>query len=152
MRRAILRICLVAAVGLLGGCRRIRPPAGQPAVQRVLQTTGYCPCGRCCSWRRNWLGVPVHSAGANKGKRKYVGITASGSRARAGTLAADTRLYPFGTVMYVEGYGYGRVEDRGGSVKGQHIDLFFPSHRQALQWGRKNVRVQIWYPRGYTPR
>lgn len=54
--------------------------------------------------------------------------------------------------MYVEGYGYGRVEDRGGSVKGQHIDLFFPSHRQALQWGRKNVRVQIWYPRGYTPR
>jgi len=116
----------------------------------VVVATGYCPCGKCCGWHRNWLGIPVYSAGLSKGKRKHVGITASGSKAQTGTIAADTRIYPFGTVMYVEGYGYGRVEDRGGDIKGQHIDLYFPSHRQALQWGRRNARVAVWFPPGHS--
>jgi 3D (Asp-Asp-Asp) domain-containing protein len=46
--------------------------------------------------------------------------------------------------MYIEGYGYGRVEDRGGGIKGEHIDLYFPTHRQALQWGRQVKRVKVW--------
>lgn len=46
--------------------------------------------------------------------------------------------------MYIEGYGYGRVEDRGGGVKGDHIDLFFGTHRQAIRWGRRRVVVRIW--------
>jgi 3D (Asp-Asp-Asp) domain-containing protein len=54
--------------------------------------------------------------------------------------------------MYVKGYGYGRVEDRGGRIKGDHIDLYFHTHRQATQWGRKRVRVKIWYPGGRRPR
>jgi len=73
-------------------------------------------------------------------------MTASGSMARRGTIAADTSRYPFGTVMYVEGYGYGRVEDIGHAIKGDHIDLFFSSHRRALRWGRQRVRVRIWFP------
>ena len=147
MRRIGFLLILATTAVVLGGCRRIRPPVGEPAVQRTMLTTGYCPCGKCCTWRRNWLGVPVHAAGPSRGKRKHGGVTASGTRARTGTIAADTRLYPFGTVMYVEGYGYGRVEDRGGGIKGQHIDLFFPSHGQALRWGRRNVPVKIWYAR-----
>ena len=73
-----------------------------------------------------------------------MGITASGRRARVGTIAADTRRYPFGTVMYVPGYGYGRVEDRGGAIKGSKIDLYFRSHRQAKKWGRQQVEVEVW--------
>jgi 3D domain len=64
-----------------------------------------------------------------------------------GTIAADTRFYPFGTRMYVPGYGWGRVEDRGGAIKGKdRIDLFFESHQDALYWGRRKVPVQIYYP------
>ncbi len=65
-----------------------------------------------------------------------------------GTIAADTKYYPFGTRMYVPGYGQGVVEDRGGAIKGPNrIDLYFDSHSDALTWGRKKVRVTIEYPR-----
>jgi len=64
-----------------------------------------------------------------------------------GTIAADTRYYPFGTRMYVPGYGWGTVEDRGGAIKGiDRIDIFYNSHSEALQWGRKKVRVIIEFP------
>ena len=64
-----------------------------------------------------------------------------------GTIAADTHYYPFGTRMYIPGYGWGAVEDRGGAIKGPHrIDLYFDSHSDALNWGRKRVRVLIEYP------
>ena len=61
-----------------------------------------------------------------------------------GTIAADTAYYPFGTRMYVPGYGWGVVEDRGGAIKGAtRIDLYFNSHQEALSWGRKKVRVTV---------
>ncbi len=64
-----------------------------------------------------------------------------------GTIAADTKYYPFGTHMYVPGYGHGIVEDRGGAIKGPNrIDLYFNSHSEALAWGRKKVRVIVEYP------
>jgi 3D (Asp-Asp-Asp) domain-containing protein len=128
------------------GCATVRPPARDPQVERSLLTTGYCPCRECCGWHRNWLGRPVYASGPLKGRRKAVGITASGTRARHGTVAADATRYPFGTRLYIPDYGYGRVEDRGGGIRGDHIDLFFASHREALQWGRRYRRVRIWYP------
>jgi len=61
-----------------------------------------------------------------------------------GTIAADTKYYPFGTRMYIPGYGWGIVEDRGGAIKGpDRIDLYFDSHQDALQWGRRKVAVEI---------
>ena len=144
-------ILLAAAVLLLAaptGCSGIRPPRGVQPRTVTLLTTGYCRCGQCCGWTRNWLLRPVHAYGPQKGKPKKVGLTASGVMARRGTLAADTRLYPFGTVIYIEGYGYGRVEDRGGAIKGQHLDLFFRTHRQALEWGRQTRQVKVWLPPG----
>ena len=64
-----------------------------------------------------------------------------------GTIAADTSYYPFGTRMYVPGWGWGRVEDRGGAIKGpDRIDLYFDSHQDALVWGRRRVAVDIIYP------
>ncbi len=63
---------------------------------------------------------------------------------RDGTIAADTRYYQFGTRMYVKGYGWGVVEDRGGAIKGRdRLDLYFDSHHKALAWGRKTVKVRI---------
>ena len=145
MTRVLCIIGLAVAL-LMSGCARIRPPRKTEPVTRTMLTTGYCRCGKCCGWKRTWYGMPVYKSGPLKGKRKQVGVTASGTRAQHGTIAADTRRYPFGTVMYIDGYGYGRVEDRGGGIKGEHIDLFFTSHKAALEWGRKWVQVKIWPP------
>ncbi|PIE72628.1 MAG: hypothetical protein CSA20_07200 [Deltaproteobacteria bacterium] len=65
-------------------------------------------------------------------------------RQRDGTIAADTRYYPFGTRIYVPGYGWGVVVDRGGAIKGpDRLDLYFESHQKALNWGRKRLEVTI---------
>ncbi len=92
------------------------------------------------------MGRAVISSGPNKGKPKAVGITASGTKARYGTIAADTSIFPFGTVLYIPGYGYGVVEDRGGDIKGYHIDLFYSSHQTALEWGKVVKEVKVWFP------
>jgi len=61
-----------------------------------------------------------------------------------GTIAADTNYYRFGTRMYVPGYGWGVVEDRGGAIKGpDRLDLYKDNHLDALVWGRRRVQVRI---------
>jgi 3D (Asp-Asp-Asp) domain-containing protein len=149
--RLLAIIVLIAAIPvfmMMEGCRTIgiRPPAGSKPTTVFMEVTGYDSGPRSCGWERDWLGRPVYSYGPMKGKRKQVGITANGRRAKHGTVAADTRHYPFGTVLYIPGYGYGRVEDRGGDIKGPaRLDLWFPNERAALNWGRrKNVRVTVW--------
>lgn len=139
-------LCALAAVALTTGCASIRPPAGARSVERQLLVTAYCKCQKCCGWQRSGLGRPVYSSGPAKGKPKQVGVTASGAKARQGTIAADLSLYPFRTIMYVPDYGYGRVEDCGGGVQGNHIEVFFNSHNKALQWGKQTRRVEIWFP------
>lgn len=127
---------------------RFRPPSGRSPVVLAMEVTGYCNCGICCSWERSWLGLgpSVISSGPRKGQRKEVGVTASGTRAVRGTIAADTDVLPFGTIVYVPGYGYGRVEDRGGKIKGRCLDLWYPSHGDAQEWGRKRLNVRVWMP------
>lgn len=70
--------------------------------------------------------------------RTYTGMTP-----RRGIVAVDPRVIPFHTKLYIEGYGYGVAEDIGGAIKGNHIDVFIPSLREARKWGRKKVRVYI---------
>jgi len=129
---------------LVTGCASTPKPKGEPVVRDIL-ATGYCKCGKCTNWKHTmFLRRAVVKDGPNEGKKKDVGKTASGKKAKVGTIAADTSKYPFGTVMYIPGYGYGTVEDRGGAIKGDHIDLFFKSHKDALKWGKKQVQVQVW--------
>ncbi|MDO5038007.1 MAG: 3D domain-containing protein [Tissierellia bacterium] len=75
--------------------------------------------------------------------------TASGTRARVGAVAVDPRVIPLGTKLYIEStdgfptYGFATAEDTGGAIKGNRIDLFYNSNRQARQFGRRNVMVYI---------
>ena len=142
----MFRALLIAIVGLLAllqcGCVGIRPPANAVVEHRKMLTTGYCSCGKCCGWERRWFKA-VDAAG----RPKKVGITASGTRAKDGTIAADPKLYPFGTVMYIPDYGYGRVDDRGSAIKGERLDLFFESHKAALKWGKRWRDVKVWFER-----
>ena len=151
---AILSLAILVAL-VLGGCSMFFLDRGgdEGSVYGRLvriETTAYCPCGSCCSWKLDRYGRPMISAGRNRGKPKAVGITASGTRAHPGTLAADTRYYPIGTVIYIPGYGYGVVEDRGGDIRGRRrLDLFFNTHKEARDWGRKKIQTVV-FPRG-TP-
>ena len=128
----------------VGLAERKVPPdfAGE---EQELLVTGYCNCGKCCGWRKRWwfFGGPVYNYGRMKGKPKKVGVTASGSVAEMGTIAADPAVYPFGTRMAVPGYGVGTVRDVGGAIKGAHIDIWFPSHKAAIAWGTRKIKVKV---------
>ena len=132
------------------GCRiaQIRPLSSDGGYDVSMEITAYDSGQKSCNWRYDRYGRPVIASGKDAGKPKIVGQTASGKMARHGTIAADTKHYPFGTVMYIPGYGYGVVEDRGGDIKGAHrLDLWFATEREAIKWGRqKNIRVTVWKP------
>lgn len=93
--------------------------------------TAYCSCEICCGeWALN--------------RPNGIVYTASGAEAVQGvTIAADWSIYPPGTVLFVEGLGEMVVQDRGGAIQGQKIDVYFESHDDALQFGRQNVRFYI---------
>jgi 3D (Asp-Asp-Asp) domain-containing protein len=138
-------LLLIGASGCVSG--RLRAPESRGRVS-LMEVTGYCNCGKCCSWEYAWIGLgqPVVSKGPNRGKPKQIGLTSSGLEARHGTIAADTTRLPYGTLIEVPGYGLGRVEDTGGAIQGNRLDLWFADHAQALQWGRQKKFVKIWLP------
>lgn len=74
----------------------------------------------------------------------YTGYnTCTGTEPAYGTVAVDPSVIPFGTRMYVDGYGYGTALDRGSAIKGNRIDVFLESEAEANRWGVRRVRVYI---------
>lgn len=75
------------------------------------------------------------------------GTTAIGIDLRANpnqkVIAVDPNIIPLGSRVWVEGYGEAIAGDTGGAIKGNKIDVFIPSQNQALEWGRKKVKVKI---------
>jgi 3D (Asp-Asp-Asp) domain-containing protein len=69
--------------------------------------------------------------------------TFTGTRVSWGTMAVDPRVIPFWSKIYVPGYGLGTAEDKGGGVRGLHIDVWMPSVQQALSWGVKKLTITI---------
>ena len=71
------------------------------------------------------------------------GRTATGVMAGKGIVAVDPRVIRLGTQLYIEGYGYCVAGDTGGAIKGVRIDLGFDTRSQAMNFGRRSVRVYI---------
>ncbi|MBS4174964.1 3D domain-containing protein [Bacillus sp. FJAT-49736] len=75
------------------------------------------------------------------------GFTATGINLKkhpdAKVISVDPKVIPLGTKVYVDGYGYAIAADKGSSVKGNKIDVFYPTLKQAYKWGRKKVKVRI---------
>ncbi|MEW6095959.1 MAG: 3D domain-containing protein [bacterium] len=69
--------------------------------------------------------------------------TPIGLKAQYGVIAVDPRVIPLRTKLYVDGYGYGIAGDVGGAIKGNRIDLCFNTYREAVNYGRKRVKVYI---------
>ena len=73
------------------------------------------------------------------------GITAAGTIPKPGTIAVDPRHIPYGTPLWVEGYGWGLALDTGAAIRSapQRLDLYFHTRKAALAWGRRTVRVVL---------
>lgn len=77
------------------------------------------------------------------------GTTASGKPAQVGRVAVDPRVIPLGTRLYIESengsyvYGYAEAADTGGAIKGYKVDIYLDTYEQAIQFGRRNMRVYV---------
>lgn len=75
------------------------------------------------------------------------GITATGIDLRANpdakVISVDPTVIPLGSKVYVEGYGEAIAGDTGGAIKGNKIDVFIPSKEDAINFGRKQLKVTI---------
>jgi 3D (Asp-Asp-Asp) domain-containing protein/LysM repeat protein len=75
------------------------------------------------------------------------GITATGINIKANpnakVISVDPSVIPLGSKVYVEGYGEAIAADTGGAIKGNRIDVFIPSHQDAINFGTKQLKVKI---------
>jgi 3D (Asp-Asp-Asp) domain-containing protein len=74
------------------------------------------------------------------------GITRSGVAVSPGHVAADPKVIPLGSVIYVDSPHMGgvyQVLDTGRLVKGKIIDIFIPSYERCKEFGRRAVKVKI---------
>ncbi len=96
----------------------------------VFKVTAYCSCKRCCD---------------KDPSDKWYGITASGKKAKWGTVAVDRKVIKLGSKLRIDGFPdtLFRAEDVGGAIKGKHIDVWFPRHKEAVQFGVRNILVQL---------
>lgn len=98
--------------------------------------TAYCSCEKCCGY---WATVRPTDANGNSIVYGATGIVLE----QGVSIAADTDIYPIGTVIEIENVGTCIVQDRGGAIKGQHVDVYFTSHEAALQFGKQEVRIRV---------
>lgn len=88
----------------------------------------------------------VESTGKNPDHPSY-GITYSGVKVKRdlySTVAADLDVFPLGTILFIPGYGYGVVADKGGAIKGNKLDLFYETVTEVYNdWGKKHLDVYV---------
>ena len=82
------------------------------------------------------------STGKQPGHQWY-GVTSIGWQAKPGIIAVDPNVIPYGTRLYVPGYGFGIAGDTGGAIVGHRIDLFYDTEQEAMRWGRRNLPMYI---------
>jgi 3D (Asp-Asp-Asp) domain-containing protein len=98
--------------------------------QRML-VTAYCPCAKCCGKHADGKTASGYSVWTNGSK----------------FVAADKRMFQFGELLGVPGYDGGAVVpvlDRGRLIKGHRLDVFYPSHEMAKQWGSRWLDVKVY--------
>ena len=104
------------------GYERTQTTGNKVGETRIFKVTAYCSCAKCCG--------------------KTNGITAAETKATAGRTIAASSKFALGTKLNINGHTY-TVEDRGGAIKGNKIDIYVNSHAEALAWGVKYLPVQV---------
>lgn len=103
----------------------------RPVRTMRMVVTGYSPDSRSCGEFADGRTATLHSVQTNAHR----------------LVAADPRVLAYGSMLTVPGYDGGNVVpvlDCGGAIKGNRLDLLFPTHEQALRWGKKTVTVTVW--------
>ena len=96
-----------------------------------MRVTAYSPDHRSCGIHADGITASGYSVEANGGR----------------LVAADRRLFPFGSLLTVPGYAGGQVVpvlDRGGAIKGSRLDVLYPTHDIARRWGVRHLDVTVW--------
>jgi 3D (Asp-Asp-Asp) domain-containing protein len=103
----------------------------RPSRTILMTVTGYSPGEESCAGSADGITSSLHSVWTNGMK----------------LVAADTRVLPLGTIVSVPGYHGSQlvpVLDRGGKIKGNRLDLLYPTAEQARTWGVKKIRITVW--------
>ncbi len=108
----------------------------RPSRTITMTVTAYSPDAKSCGEYADGYTATLHSVTTNAGK----------------LVAADPKVLRMGAMLTVPGYdvldsgeaGIVPVLDVGGKIKGNHIDLLFPTDGEARQWGTKRLRVTVW--------
>ena len=78
------------------------------------------------------------------------GVTASGAYAKAWYTVAAGKSYPIGTIMYIPYFknqpngGWFVVQDRGGAISNNKLDVYMDTYNECIQFGRRNLECYIY--------
>ena len=96
-----------------------------------MRVTAYSPDARSCGTSADGITASGHSVSTNGGC----------------LVAADPKLLPLGSIVSVPGYDGGAIVpvlDVGGAIKGNRLDVLFPTHEAAMNWGVRDIDVDVW--------
>ena len=102
-----------------------------PVKSLRMRVTAYSPDHRSCGDQADGITASGYSVQTNGGR----------------LVAADRRMFKFGELISIPGYAAEHVVpvlDRGGAIKGNRIDVLYPTHERAMQWGVKHLIVTVW--------
>ncbi len=103
----------------------------RPARTIDMLVTAYAPDARSCGDFADGQTATLHAVTTNAGR----------------LVAADTRVLPYGSMLSIPGYDNGSIApvlDCGGAIKGNRLDLLFPTHAQARDWGVRRLKVTVY--------
>lgn len=107
-----------------------RKVEGKTPTVKTFNTSAYCSCSKCCG--------------------KSTGKTASGAYASSWYTLAAGKSYPIGTIIYIPYFknqpngGWFVVQDRGGAISNNRLDVYMGTHSQALQFGRRSLECYVY--------
>ncbi|MBY0308622.1 MAG: 3D domain-containing protein [Phycisphaerales bacterium] len=111
----------------------------RPAKTMTMLVTAYSPDEKSCAGSADGITASLHHVNTNAHR----------------LVAADSRVLPLGSMITIPGYDNGQVVpvlDRGGKIKGNHLDVLFPTDAEARAWGVRRIKVTVWeYADGRGP-
>lgn len=105
--------------------------AVRPSRTITMTVTAYSPDSQSCGDSADGITSSIHSVWTNAMK----------------LVAADSAVLPLGSLVSVPGYDSGNIVpvlDRGGAIKGNRMDVLYPTHETALKWGVQKLKVTVW--------
>ncbi len=121
MRRCLRLLLLAAIISVLliqtGLCSKPKKQGTKQYYEATFTITAYC----------------------------YGTRTSTGTVPKFGTVAADPYVLPYGTKLHIPGYGAGVVEDCGGAIIGNRLDIWLPTEEECYAWGVRDKVVRVYY-------